>query len=52
MKVHFLRTVDGGRITYESKVVHRTRRMATAQAKIRDVDDNFVAMGTRAFRVF
>ena len=52
MNVHFLGAVGRGRITCESEVVHRTRRTATAEAKVRDMDGNLVAMGTGAFRVF
>ena len=52
MNVHFLGAVSDGRITCESEVVHRTRRTATAEAKVRDADGNLVAMGTGAFRVF
>jgi uncharacterized protein (TIGR00369 family) len=52
MNVHFLGAVDEGRITCESEVIHRTRRTATAEAKVRDADGNLVAMGTGAFRVF
>ncbi len=52
MNVHFLGAVGGGRITCESEVVHRTRRTATAEAKVHDADGNLVAMGTGAFRVF
>ncbi|MDQ3865147.1 MAG: PaaI family thioesterase [Actinomycetota bacterium] len=52
MNVHFLGAVSQGRITCESRVVHRTRRTATAEAKVRDAEGNLVAMGTGAFRVF
>jgi uncharacterized protein (TIGR00369 family) len=52
MNVHFLGAVNEGRITCESQVIHRTRRTATAEAKVRDADGNLVAMGTGAFRVF
>ena len=52
MNVHFLGAVNEGRITCESEVVHRTRRTATAEAKVRDAGGNLVAMGTGAFRVF
>ena len=52
MNVHFLGAVDSGRITCESEVLHRTRRTATAEAKVRDADGNLVALGTGAFRVF
>jgi len=52
MNVHFLGAVDGGRITCESEVLHRTRRTATAEAKVRDAEGNLVALGTGAFRVF
>lgn len=52
MNVHFLGAVKGGRITCRSEVVHRTRRTATAEAKVYDDEGNLVAMGTGAFRVF
>ena len=52
MNVHFLGAVNEGRITCESEVVHRTRRTATAEAKVHDSGGNLVAMGTGAFRVF
>ncbi len=52
MNVHFLGAVGGGRITCESEVVHRTRRTATAEGKVRDSEGNLVALGTGAFRVF
>jgi uncharacterized protein (TIGR00369 family) len=52
MNVHFLGAVGDGRITCQSQVVHRTRRTATAEAKVHDSEGNLVAMGTGAFRVF
>jgi uncharacterized protein (TIGR00369 family) len=52
MNVHFLGAVSEGRITCRSQVVHRTRRTATAEAKVHDAQGNLVAMGTGAFRVF
>jgi uncharacterized protein (TIGR00369 family) len=52
MNVHFLGAVGEGRITCESEVLHRTRRTATAEAKVYDADGNLVALGTGAFRVF
>ncbi len=52
MNVHFLGAVSEGRITCQSRVVHRTRRTATAEAKVHDSRGNLVAMGTGAFRVF
>jgi uncharacterized protein (TIGR00369 family) len=52
MNVHFLGAVSEGRITCQSQVVHRTRRTATAEAKVHDAQGNLVAMGTGAFRVF
>jgi uncharacterized protein (TIGR00369 family) len=52
MNVHFLGAVNEGRITCKSEVLHRTRRTATAEARVRDVDGNLVALGTGAFRVF
>ena len=52
MNTHFLGSVNEGRITCHSEVVHRTRRTATAESKVYDADGNLVAMGTAAFRVF
>lgn len=52
MNVHFLGAVSDGRITCGAEVVHRTRRTATAEAKVHDSQGNLVAMGTGAFRVF
>ena len=52
MNVHLLGAVSEGRITCQSEVVHRTRRTATAEAKVYDSEGNLVAMGTGAFRVF
>jgi uncharacterized protein (TIGR00369 family) len=52
MNVHFLGAVNGGRITCESEVVHRTRWTATAEAKVHDSEGNLVALGTGSFRVF
>lgn len=52
MNVHFLGAVGEGRITCHGEVVHRTRRTATAEAKVYDAKENLVAMGTGAFRVF
>lgn len=52
MNVHFLGAVREGRITCKSEVLHRTRRTATAEAKVHDQQGNLVALGTGAFRVF
>jgi uncharacterized protein (TIGR00369 family) len=52
MNVHFLGAVNARRITCESEVLHRTRRTATAEAKVYDAEGNLVALGTGAFRVF
>jgi uncharacterized protein (TIGR00369 family) len=52
MNVHFLGAVNSGRISCESEVLHRTRRTATAEAKVYDSEGNLVALGTGAFRVF
>lgn len=52
MDVHFLGAVSEGRITCRASVVHRTRRTATAEAKVHDETGNLVAMGTGTFRVF
>jgi uncharacterized protein (TIGR00369 family) len=52
LDVHFLGAVREGRITCSAGVVHRTRRIATVEARVRDGDGNLVAMGTGTFRIF
>jgi len=52
LDVHFLGAVREGRITCSAEVVHRTRRLATVEAMVRDGDGDLVAMGTGAFRIF
>ena len=52
LDVHFLGAVREGRITCSAEVVHRTRRIATVEAKVRDGDQDLVAMGTGTFRIF
>ena len=52
LDVHFLGAVREGRITCSAEVVHRTRRIATVEARVRDGDGSLVAMGTGTFRIF
>ena len=52
LDVKFLGAVREGRITCSAEVVHRTRRIATVEAKVRDGDENLVALGTGTFRIF
>ena len=52
LDVHFLGAVREGRIICSAEVVHRTRRIATVEAKVHDGDQNLVAMGTGTFRIF
>ena len=52
MNIHFLAPITTGRITCTADVVHRTRRTATTEAKVRDADGNLLAIGTAAFRIF
>ena len=52
LDVHFLGAVKEGRITCSAEVVHRTRRIATVEAKVRNDDGELVAMGTGTFRIF
>ena len=51
LDVHFL-GAEEGRITCSAEVVHRTRRIATVEARVRDGNGNLVAMGTGTFRIF
>ena len=50
--MHFLGSGREERITCRSEVVHRTRRMATAEGRVFDGEGNLVAMGTGSFRIF
>ncbi len=52
LNVQFLGAVREGRIICHSEVVHRTRRIATVEAKVHDGEGNLVAMGTGTFRIF
>jgi uncharacterized protein (TIGR00369 family) len=52
LDVHFLGSVREGRITCSAEVVHRTRRIATVEARVHDGEGNLVAMGTGTFRIF
>jgi acyl-coenzyme A thioesterase PaaI-like protein len=37
---------------HTAEVVHRTRRIATLEARVRDGEGNLVALGTGTFRIF
>ena len=52
LDVHFLGAVRDGSIRCAAEVVHRTRRIATVEAKVRDAGGDIVAMGTGTFRIF
>ncbi len=52
MNVHFLGAVREGCITCKSQVLHKTRRTATAEARVYDGERTLVAIGTGAFRIF
>jgi uncharacterized protein (TIGR00369 family) len=52
LDVKFLGAVREGRITCSAEVVHRTRRIATVEARVRNGEDNLVALGTGTFRIF
>ncbi|MGI8649293.1 MAG: PaaI family thioesterase, partial [Rubrobacter sp.] len=52
LNVHFLGAVKEGRITCRAEVVHRTRRLATLEARVHDDHTNLVALGSGTFRIF
>ncbi|MBX6763913.1 MAG: PaaI family thioesterase [Rubrobacteraceae bacterium] len=52
LNVSFLGAVREGRITCRCEVVHRSRRLATAEAKVYDGGGELVALGTGTFRIF
>jgi len=52
LNVHFLGPVREGRISCTAEVVHRSRRLATLEARVCNGDGALVALGTGTFRVF
>ncbi len=52
MNVHFLGPVAAGKVTCKGEMLHRTRRTATAEARVYDDNGALVAMGTGSFRIF
>ena len=52
LDVHFLGAMRAGAIRWSAEVVHRTRRIATVEAKVRDAEGELVAMGTGTSRIF
>ena len=49
--VHYLEPITGGRITCTGQIVHRGRRNAIADARIRDQDGRLLASGTGTFLI-
>jgi uncharacterized protein (TIGR00369 family) len=52
LNVHFLGPVREGRISCTAEVVHRSRRLATLEARVHNGEGELVALGTGTFRVF
>ncbi|WP_119070577.1 PaaI family thioesterase [Rubrobacter indicoceani] len=52
LNVRFLGAVREGRVTCRAEVVHRTRRLATLEARVHDDLENLVALGSGTFRIF
>ncbi|BBL79690.1 hypothetical protein Rxycam_03120 [Rubrobacter xylanophilus DSM 9941] len=52
LNVHFLGPVKEGRISCTAEVVHRSRRLATLEARVCNGEGELVALGTGTFRVF
>lgn len=52
MNVHFLAAADEGTIFARGRVVHRTKRTVTTEARVETEDGTLLAMATGTFRVF
>lgn len=52
LNVRFLGAVREGRVTCRAEVVHRSRRLATLEARVFDSEENLVALGSGTFRIF
>jgi uncharacterized protein (TIGR00369 family) len=52
MNVHYLAPVSSGRLECVGEVVHRSRRTATIEAKVRDQSGELVALAIASFRIF
>ncbi|WP_018133094.1 PaaI family thioesterase [Effusibacillus pohliae] len=52
MNVHFLAAVDAGTIYARGRVVHRTKRTVTTEARVETKDGTLLAIATGTFRVF
>jgi uncharacterized protein (TIGR00369 family) len=52
MNVHFLAAIDTGIIYARGRVVHRTKRTVTTEARVESEDGKLLAMATGTFRVF
>jgi uncharacterized protein (TIGR00369 family) len=51
MNVHFLQAVSEGTIYARGRVVHRTKRTVTTEARVEKEDGSLLAMSTGTFRV-
>lgn len=51
MNVTYLAPITAGRIVCTGEVIHRGRRSAMAEAKLRDEDDGLLAVAIASFRV-
>lgn len=51
IKINYLAPATSGRLTAESVVVGRSRRIAVVEARVRDADGGLVALATGSFYV-
>lgn len=52
MNIHFLAAADRGTIYARARVIHRTKRTVTTEARVEKEDGTLLAMATGTFRVF
>ncbi|WP_047152710.1 PaaI family thioesterase [Aneurinibacillus tyrosinisolvens] len=51
MNIHYVAAAGEGKIYAKGRVVHRTKRTATTEARVETADGTLLAMGTATFRV-
>jgi uncharacterized protein (TIGR00369 family) len=52
MNVHFVGAARGGRLVCRAEIVHRTRKTATAEARVHDATGQLLSLATASFHIF
>lgn len=51
MNIHYLAAVSEGKVYARGRIVHRTKRTITTEARVETEDGTLLAMATGSFRV-